>query len=203
MKKVKLALTLLLELLIVAMGVLIIIYHESFVKVIVICAGISAVLNGISSIRSISIWKLEGFTKKIAIIDGILTILVGLFSVFSPLFVASSAFTTVLIILAINLILSSVVLIELAIVIKRIDKEAKVGKFLTSALINIVVAVILFANPELILATAVKVIGGIVVGLGIGSGVWTIRLYKFDSKQVEVEEVVTEKITEETPSSEN
>lgn len=175
MKKRNTLSTLIIGLVFAVAGILTIIYHDAFLKVVVVCAGIVTAYNGITTFINISKWGLADTARTLAIIKSIATFVIGIVAVLAPVFAAETVFSAVMYILAVVLILSAGVSIENAVVIKRLDKNLPTGNLWLEAGISILIAIILFSSPKAILATAVKVIGGILIGIGVCTVIWAIK----------------------------
>lgn len=176
MKKTKLISTLFIAVVLLAAGILVIVYNDAFLKVLAICTGIISVYYGARALFSIPKWKIQGVSRTLGLIKGILLTVFGVFAIISPLVAAETVFSVVMYILAADLAFSAFVSIENAIAVKKLSSEFSVKGLLLEAGLSLVIAIILFTSPAAILTTAVKVIGGILIGIGAGLAFWQIRL---------------------------
>lgn len=157
----------LLGLFMVAAGILIISNKDIFVKVIVITAGVFSLAVGFYTLFNISAWRFEKFTKSVAMIKSILSIVVGLAAVIAPIAIAEISLGAIQIIVGVILCFEAVVAVQNAVMCRRIDKTLNLSSFAWEALIDAVLAFILFSNPDKALPTLVTVAGVVVIALGV------------------------------------
>ncbi len=153
-----------------ALGILIINHANAFLKIIMVAAGIGAMVDGLYTITGVRRWKFTSTTKTLATIKGVESTLIGFAAIIIAIFAANEAFTVMVYILAISLIFSAVVSLQNAAVARNFDILDMRGHFISEAVIQILIAIILFFKPVETLELIVKVlaIAFIVIGaLGI------------------------------------
>ncbi len=162
------------------LGVLVITNKESFVKIAMLGAGIVALVEGVAGLINIGKWQFEGATKTLSVVRASLMIILGLLAVYAPFSTAVFMVTTFIYIFAVGLVFSAVVDIQNAVVLRKIDPELPITALIWDALIDFVLAVILFANPTSIMGVAVSVIGVVAIILGIVYVIYCIKLYRYE-----------------------
>ena len=147
-------------------GILIINHTDSFLKIIMIAAGIGAVISGSYTLIGVSKWKYTDLTKRLAIIKGFESLAVGIAAVFIALFAADAALTVMVYIFAIGLLFSSCVSFENAVVAKNFDIADMKSQFILEGVISLLIAILLFFKPVDTLVKVIQVlsIGFIVIG---------------------------------------
>ncbi len=164
-KKSKIGL-LVLSLIMVAAGILILGHKDVFVKVIVITAGVYSLAVGFYTLFNISSWHFVRVTKTMAIVKSILSIVVGLAAVIAPITIAEISLSAIQIFVAVILCFEAVVAVQNAIMCRRIDKRINLSSFAWEALVDAVLAFILFSNPDKALPAVVTVAGIAILALG-------------------------------------
>ncbi len=149
-----------------ALGILIIQHSNAFLKIIMVTAGAAALLDGIYTLIGIRRWQYTNLTKKLTLIKGLESTIVGLVAVLMGIFAADTAFTVMVYIFAISLVFSAIVSVQNAIVAGNFGIIDMRGHFIGEAVIEILIAIILFFKPVETLELIVKVlaIAFIVVG---------------------------------------
>ena len=168
----------LIGLVIIVGGILIIANKSAFISIVMVIGGIVAVLEGIYTIVGLFRWHFHGATKGLAIVKGILMVALGAFAVCAPFAAGEALFTTYLYVFAIGLILSAVVAVQNAYVLHKINAAMPVSGFAWEALIDVIIAVVLFTKPTEIMGIAVTVIGIVAIGFGLGTIIVGFRAYK-------------------------
>lgn len=181
----------------IIVGVLIIGHTDSFLKIVMIAAGIGAIINGIYTLAGVKKWNLKDLTKKLAMIKGFESLVVGLAAVLIAIFAAETALTVMVYIFAVGLVFSSIVAFENAAVAKNFDIADMRSQFLVEGVISLLVAILLFFKPVDTLVKVVQIlaIGFIVIG-AIMIAVPIISMFKKkddDEVVVEAEMVADEK----------
>jgi len=165
-----------------ALGILILNNKESFIKIAMIGAGIVAIIEGLSGFFNVGKWQFEGVTKTLSIVRASLMLILGCLSIYAPFSTAKFLVTTYVYIFAVGLVFSAVVDIQNMVVLKRIAPELPRTSLIWDALIDFVLAVILFVNPTKIMGMAVTIIGIVAIILGIVYVVYTIKLYRYEKQ---------------------
>jgi len=159
-------------------GVLTISNQEAFVRVVMVIAGIVAVLEGIYTLVNLFKWQFKGSTRILAICKGVAMIALGAFAVYSPFAAGEAFFTTYIYVFAVGLVLSGTVAIQNAYVLHKINAALPVSGFAWEALIDLVIAIICFVNPTKIMGIAVTVVGVAAILLGALTVFAGFRVYK-------------------------
>lgn len=173
--RLKFAATLVIGILVVALGILIVTNSNSFIKIMMIASGIGAMCNGLYTLFNVKRWHFASATKTLAIVKGVLTTLIGLAAILVPMFVAQTAMTVLVYAFAVCLLFSAFVAFENAAMARSFVPDADTGHFFVEATVSILVAVILFAKPTAVLTTLAVVVGIIIALLGVGTIVWAFR----------------------------
>ena len=188
---------LLLGIVIIAIGILIIGHTDSFLKIVMIAAGIGAVIDGVYTLIGVKRWNYTALTKNLATIKGFESLVVGLAAVLMAIFAADAALTVMVYIFAVGLLFSSVVSFENAAVAKSFDISDMRSHFIVEAVISLLVAILLFFKPVdtlvkvvQILAIGFMVIGAIMVAVSIMT---MVKGGKDEEVVVEEAEVVEDK----------
>lgn len=163
---------------IIAGGIMTISNQEAFVKVVMVIAGIVAVLEGIYTLVNQFKWQFTGPTRTIAICKGIAMIALGAFAVYSPFAAGAAFFTTYIYVFAIGLVISGIIAIQNAYMLHKINAALPVSGFAWEALTDIVIAIICFINPTKIMGIAVTVVGVAAILLGAVTIFAGFRVYK-------------------------
>ncbi len=151
---------------ILAVGIIIINHTDSFLKIIMIAAGISSFLEGFYTLVGIKRWKYTDATKTLALIKGFEAVAVGIAAVVVALFAAETALTVMVYIFAIGLVFSSVVSFENAFVAKKFEIADMRTHFLFEGVVTLLVAILLFFKPVDTLVKVVQVLAVVFIVLG-------------------------------------
>lgn len=162
------------------LGILILANKESFIKVAMVGAGVVAVIEGLSGFFNVGKWQFEGATKVLSVVRASLMLLLGLLAVYAPFSTATFLVTTYVYIFAVGLLFSAVVDIQNLVVLRRIAPDLPVVNLIWDALIDFVLAVILFVNPTIVMGVAVTVIGVVAIIIGLVYVIYSVKLYRFE-----------------------
>ena len=174
---------------ILVVGIIVINHTDSFLKIVMIAAGLGTFIDGLYTLNGTKKWKYTDTTKKLAMAKGIESIAIGVAAVLIAIFAADTALTVMVYIFAIGLVFSSVVAFQNASTAKKFGIEDMRSNFLVEGVITLLIAILLFFKPVDTLVKVVQVlaIGFIVVG-GIMIVVGVIALFKkLDTVEVVVE----------------
>lgn len=178
-------------------GILIVNHTDSFLKIIMIAAGIGAVISGSYTLIGVSKWKYTDLTKRLALIKGFESLAVGIAAVVIALFAADAALTVMVYIFAIGLLFSAFVSFENAAVAKNFDIVDMKSQFILEGVISLLIAILLFFKPVDTLVKVIQVlsIGFIVIGaiMVIVAVVSMFKKPKADTIVVEAEVVNKDK----------
>ena len=94
---------------ILVVGIIVINHTDSFLKIVMIAAGLGTFIDGLYTLNGTKKWKYTDTTKKLAMAKGIESIAIGVAAVLIAIFAADTALTVMVYIFAIGLVFSSVV----------------------------------------------------------------------------------------------
>lgn len=166
-----------------AIGIIIINHANAFLKIIMIAAGIGSLVDGLYTLVGVKKWKLTSTTKTLTTIKGMESTLIGFAAIIMGIFAANEAFTVMVYIFAIGLIFSAVVSIQNASVAGEFDIKDMRGHFMAEAVIQILIAIILFFKPVETLELIVKVLAIAFIVIGSLSVVFSLIVMFTKSKK--------------------
>jgi len=184
---------------ILAIGILIINHTDSFLKIVMIAAGIGAFLDGFYTLMGVKKWKYTDLTKNLTLIKGFESLVLGIAAVIMAIFAADAALTVMVYIFAISLVFSAVVALQNAAVAGKFGITDKRTSFIIEAAIEALLALLLFFKPVETLVKVVQILAIVFIVIGfIMIAIPIIVLIKGNSKTeeeviVEEAEVVEEK----------
>lgn len=178
-----------------AIGIIIINHANAFLKIIMIAAGIGSLVDGLYTLVGVKKWKFTSTTKTLTTIKGMESTLIGFAAIIMGIFAANEAFTVMVYIFAIGLIFSAVVSIQNASVAGEFDIKDMRGHFMAEAVIQILIAIILFFKPVETLELIVKILA--IAFIVIGSLSVVFSLIVFFTKSKKTEEVGEAEVVEE------
>ncbi len=173
---------LLLAALTAVIGIMMIIAPTECVKVIVITAGIAAIINGLYTLISKRKLLANSNFDTTETIKGFSSIIIGALAVLLPLVFAGVLWTVMVYVLAVYLLISAITEIYLASQLKAANIETRLSK--TETITSLLLAVILFCLPAEIGKIIIR-LGGI--ALLIGSIVCAYLEWKNQPLSLEVE----------------
>ena len=178
---------------ILAIGILIINHTDSFLKIVMIAAGIGAFLDGFYTLMGVKKWKYTDLTKNLTLIKGFESLVLGIAAVIMAIFAADAALTVMVYIFAISLVFSAVVALQNAAVAGKFGITDKRTSFIIEAAIEALIALLLFFKPVETLVKVVQILAIIFIVIGfIMIAIPIIVLIKGNSKTDEDEAVVVE-----------
>ncbi len=148
-------------------GILIMQHTGSFLKIILIAAGIGSFIDGFYTLVGVRRWCFTDFTKRLAMVKGFESIIIGAGSVVFALFAAETAITVMVYVFAIGLVFSAIVSFQNAAVAKNFDIVDMKSHFIVEGVIQILIALLLFFKPVDTLYKVVQIlsIGFVVIGV--------------------------------------
>lgn len=179
----------------IALGLFLLINPTSIIKILVIVFGVYTALEGVSSLFSVFKLQKNSRTYITGLIKSLLNIAIGVLVVYlSVTSEGAEVATWVVYLIAIDLLLSAAVnCIELYMLSKaNLSSES----LASSVILSIIFAIILFVFPALITSVAITIIGIILIVVGVGVGVWVVRLIKLKKALKEQNTVVDGEFTE-------
>lgn len=178
---------------ILAIGILIINHTDSFLKIVMIAAGIGAFLDGFYTLMGVKKWKYTDLTKNLTLIKGFESLVLGIAAVIMAIFAADAALTVMVYIFAISLVFSAVVALQNAAVAGKFGITDKRTSFIIEAAIEALIALLLFFKPVETLVKVVQILAIVFIVIGfIMIAIPIIVLIKGNSKTDEDEAVVVE-----------
>jgi len=172
-------------LVLVLAGVLMVTNQESFVKVIMVAAGLVTLAEGLYTLFSLKRWSLEKTTRTLAIVKGLVLVVLGILALVSPFAAGVALATTFCYVYATGLVFSAVIAMQNGYVIHKLDSSIKVSDFVFEALLDILIAVVFFVNPARIMGIAVTVIGVLGIVAGVAVIIAAFRFYRLEKRIVE------------------
>ena len=173
---------------ILTVGIIVINHTDSFLKIVMIAAGIGTFMDGLYTLNGMKKWKYTDTTENLATIKGIESIVIGVAAVLVAIFAADTALTVMVYIFAIGLVFSSFVSFQNAATAKRFGIEEMRTHFLVEGVITLLIAILLFFKP---VETLVKVVQILAIGfIVVGSIMIIIAVIGFFKKPETVEVVV-------------
>ncbi|MBO4394304.1 MAG: DUF308 domain-containing protein [Spirochaetales bacterium] len=171
----------------IVVGILIINHTDSFLKIVMIAAGIGAAISGVYTLIGVKKWHYTDLTKTLATIKGFESLVAGIAAVLVALFAADTALTVMVYIFAVGLVFSAIVSFENAAVVNKFDILDMRSHFIVEGVIYLLIAILLFCKPVDTLVKVVQIlsIGFIVIG-AIMVAVPIITLFKGRGKEDEV-----------------
>ncbi len=174
---------------ILALGIIVINHTDSFLKIVMIAAGIGTFMDGLYTLNGMKKWKYTDTTKNLATIKGIESIVIGVAAVLVAIFAADTALTVMVYIFAIGLVFSSVVAFQNAAVAGKFEIAEMRTHFLVEGIITLLIAILLFFKP---VETLVKVVQILAIGFIVVGSIMIINPVRGFFKKPETVEVVVE-----------
>ena len=172
-----------------AVGIIVINHTGSFLKIVMIAAGIGAFVDGLYTLNGMKKWKYTETTKNLAMIKGIESIAIGVAAVLVAIFAADAALTVMVYIFAIGLVFSAVVAFQNAATAKKFEIADMRIHFLVEGVITSLIAVLLFFKP---VDTLVKVVQILAIVFIVAGGIMIVVAAIAMFKKPETVEVVVE-----------
>lgn len=151
---------------ILVVGILVITHTDSFMKIVMIAAGIGAFLDGLYTLNGMKKWKYTETTRTLTMIKGIESVAIGCAAVIVALFAAEAALTIMVYIFAIGLVFSAVVAFENAATASKFDIVDLRTHFIVEGVISALVAIILFFRPVDTLYRVVRILAVVFIAIG-------------------------------------
>ena len=166
------------------LGILVIIFPAFWIKLVVIIIGLAAIGYGIYSLKVTKVMSDDFTYRRTILIKSIVSIIAGLMAVLFPLAIGGAAWTAMIVMLIVYLILSAASGFYAAALIKDSGVERK--RYIIENLLLLAVAVILILiSPRALGNAIIRLIGIVVLIAGLG-----LILFDVFSKRGEVEVVV-------------
>lgn len=166
--------------LLLLIGIFLMFQQDSFVRVFISLLGLFLVGSGVSSLLALKNYELGSRSKTATLIQALLSVVVGLVAVIVPLSTAAVSWTILLYIIAVELIFSAIISFFDALLLRK--SSISVSGLLTEGVFSLFVAVLLFAFPEAIGTMLLKLIGAVLIALGLGMLIWSLRIRQINKQ---------------------
>lgn len=165
------------------LGLMMLFSPATFIKVIIIAAGCACVVSGILALTgarrliddSVYSWCVTGRAA--------LSIIVGALAVILPLAIAKTAWTVMLYILAIELLVSALVEVYTTLKLKEEGVDCKF--YWGEVIVSVGVSLVLFLMPAKIGSALIRIVGACILIAAISLFIWEYRSNKGISFTVE------------------
>ncbi|HKL59237.1 MAG TPA: DUF308 domain-containing protein [Sphaerochaeta sp.] len=158
------------------LGVYMMFQGESFAKAFVALLGLGMVFTGVNSLISMRIYALGPRNRSALIIKGLVNIAVGVLVIILSLSTKNFSTHILLYILAAQLLVSAFISAFQAFFLRK--GNISVAPLLSEALFSLVLAVLFFAFPTQIGSLLLKLVGVVLLAIGLGMFVWSMRVRK-------------------------
>lgn len=158
------------------LGVYMMFQGESFAKAFVALLGLGMVFTGVNSLISMRIYALGPRNRSALIIKGLVNIAVGVLVIILSLSTKNFSTHILLYILAAQLLVSAFISVFQAFFLRK--GNISVAPLLSEALFSLVLAVLFFAFPTQIGSLLLKLVGVVLLAIGLGMFVWSMRVRK-------------------------
>jgi uncharacterized membrane protein HdeD (DUF308 family) len=151
---------------ILAVGILVMTHTDSFMKIVMIAAGIGTFIDGLYTLNGMKKWKYTDATRTLAMVKGIESVAIGVAAVLVAILAAETALTVMVYIFAISLVFSAVVAFENAATASRFGIVEMRSHFIVEGIIASLVAIILFFRPVETLYKVVQILSIVLIAIG-------------------------------------
>lgn len=170
-------------------------HADSLIKIILVVAGLGVLVDGIYTLANIKKWQFTDTTKKLSLAKAYESIALGAAAIVIAIFL-NAAITVMVYIFAAGLLFSAVVSFQNATVAKKFNNEESGKKFLTKAIIYLLLSILLFFKPVESLMTVAKLIGMIIIIVGALIVAFAVIL-KLKGKKKEEDNTIEVEVVEE------
>lgn len=178
------------------LGLLVIIFPQFWIRLVVVIIGLAAIAYGIYCIKFTKAVFDDSYYKRTILIKSIVSIIAGVMAVLFPLAIGGAAWTAMIWVLIIYLLVSAAIGFYAAALLKDSGVERK--RFIVENLLLLAVAVVLILiSPRALGNAIIRLIGIIVMVAGIVLVVFDILSSKNEVKA----EVID--VKEETPENQD
>ncbi len=176
------------------LGLLVIIFPQFWIRLVVVIIGLAAIAYGIYCIKFTKAVFDDSYYKRTILIKSIVSIIAGVMAVLFPLAIGGAAWTAMIWVLIIYLLVSAAIGFYAAALLKDSGVERK--RFIVENLLLLAVAVVLILiSPRALGNAIIRLIGIIVMVAGIVLVVFDILSSKNEVKAEVVE------VKEDTPEN--
>ena len=151
-------------------GLVMIIAPDTWISVMVILLGVSAISNGFFNIFYLRKLIEEKSFRTVVLVRGIISIVVGLVAVIVPWAVVATVWTVMIYMIAIYLVVA--IIMELYGIVKLRKAGINVKPYYGEIIASLLLAIILFVIPGHLGRAIVRVLGILLAVCGIGVLVW-------------------------------
>lgn len=156
------------------LGIYMMFQPESFVKVFISILGLSLVVSGFSSLFALKSFEMGKKTKMVTLFKAILGIIIGLVAIIVPIATASFSWVFLLYLIAAQMVISAVISFFGAMHLRK--QTASVSPLLSDGIFSLVIAILLFAFPQQIGTMLIRLVGVVLLAIGLGTVVWSTRI---------------------------
>lgn len=158
------------------LGLMMLFSPATFIKVIIIAAGCACVVSGVLALSGARTLIEDPVYSWCVTGRAILCIIVGALAVILPLAIAKTAWTVMLYILAVELLVSAAVEVYTTLKLKAADVDCKFywGEIIVSAAVSLV----LFLMPAKIGSALIRIVGACILIAAIALFIWEYRSNK-------------------------
>ena len=164
--------------LLVVLGIYLMFQQESFVRIFISILGLFLVGSGVASLFALRTYTLGRRTKMATLIQALISIVLGLVAFIVPLSAANVSWTLLLYLIAIELIFSAIISFLDALLLRK--SELPVSALLSEGVFSLVVAILLFVFPQQIGSMLLKLVGVVLIAMGLGMVLWSVRIRKIN-----------------------
>ena len=156
------------------LGIYMMFQQEGFVRVFISILGLSLVVSGVSSLFALRTFEMGKRTKMITLLKAILSIIIGLVAIIVPIATASFSWIFLLYLVAAQMIVSAAISFFGALHLRK--GTASVSPLLSDGIFSLVVAILLFAFPQQIGTMLIRLVGVVLLAIGLGTVIWSSRI---------------------------
>ncbi|WP_332446670.1 HdeD family acid-resistance protein [Sphaerochaeta sp.] len=181
--------------LLILLGVYLMFQQESFVKIFISILGLFLAISGISALFSLKTYSQFPRTKVVTLIKALVSLGLGLVAFFAPILTAAVSWTLLLYFIAVELLFSAMIAFLDAFLLRK--SEFPVTGLLSEAIVSLVTAVLLFVFPDQIGDLLLKLVGVLLIIIGLAIILWSQRIKQLNRQfKTEAVEVKAEVIDE-------
>ena len=151
---------------ILAVGILVMVHTDSFMKIVMVAAGIGTFIDGLYTLNGMKKWKYTETTRTLAMVKGIESVAIGCAAVLVALFAVETALTIMVYIFAVGLVFSAIVAFENAATASKFGIAEMRSHFIVEGVITSLIALLLFFRPVDTLYKVVRILAIVMIAIG-------------------------------------
>ncbi len=151
---------------ILAVGILVMVHTDSFMKIVMIAAGIGTFIDGLYTLNGMKKWKYTETTRTLAMVKGIESVAIGCAAVLVALFAVETALTIMVYVFAVGLVFSAIVAFENAATASKFGITEMRSHFIVEGVITSLIALLLFFRPVDTLYKVVRILAIVMIAIG-------------------------------------